>query len=58
MLGVKTTTDSVSRFNASRLAPNIGLERAVSYQLSALRKTQTRSGGYERKLRGRYLTTE
>jgi hypothetical protein len=27
MLGVKTTTDSVSRFNASRLAPNIGLEK-------------------------------
>jgi hypothetical protein len=26
MLGVNTTTESVSRFNASRLAPNIGLE--------------------------------
>jgi hypothetical protein len=45
MLGVNATTESVSRFNESRLAPNIGLEAIWSLHDSGLSKTHTRRSG-------------
>jgi hypothetical protein len=45
MLGAKPTTDSVSRFYESRLAPNIGLEEFRSLHDSGMSKTHTRTSG-------------
>jgi hypothetical protein len=45
MLGVNATTESVSRFNESRLAPNIGLEAIWGLHDSGLSKTHTRRSG-------------
>jgi hypothetical protein len=43
-LGANTTTDSVSRFTESRLAPNIGLDELRQVSFSLVFKLKTKAG--------------
>ena len=45
MLGVNAATDSVSRFNESCLAPNIGLENSCERRAPSCEPNQARLGG-------------